>query len=227
MYNPSPQVNMPRFSFKRDFNKLTKDKLKLAVAKNLKLQNLTQLMDPNLVAETLQNELNNIIDHLAPQKRIIRNKDNQPFLTSEIRDKMFRINQLLTQAIKTKNKDDWKEFRHNRNLLYKVIDAAKSSYISKILNHNSKGWGEIKKYNGLEKAVTPSKIVHQGLVISSPKIIANVANNHYISKIENFNKKMANETRDPILLLSKLIPRNNKSLFKIKYISFKRDQSAH
>ena len=73
-YNFKPDISPPKFNMKRNFNLLTIDKLRMAVAKNIKLQNLTQLTDPNLIAETLHNELNFIIDTLAPQKRVIRNK---------------------------------------------------------------------------------------------------------------------------------------------------------
>ena len=54
----------------RDNSKLTKDNLIHEVENNPNLQNLYNLTDPNQVANVLQNELNHIINRLAPKSRV-------------------------------------------------------------------------------------------------------------------------------------------------------------
>ena len=215
------EIYWPRFKFNRNLKKLTSDSLKLAVAKNHKIQNLMRYDDPNYVAETLNNELNFIIDELAPRRRIVNNKKFQPFYNNEIRDQMAEVDRLLTVAIKSKKQDDWRLRNHQRNLLYKNIEVAKSKYLAEKLNDKKRGWDEIKNFNGLNKAVLPCKIMNEGKVITSPKDIANVANSHFITKIEKLNAAMSSETRDPVALLRKLIPRRSESLFELKLISLK------
>ena len=69
---------------KRDFRRLSQDRLKLAVAKNFKIQNVLQCDDPNEVAMIINNELNIIIDNLAPQKRHQTQKNYLPYVNSEM-----------------------------------------------------------------------------------------------------------------------------------------------
>ena len=73
-YNHKPKNLKPRFRMVRDNSKLTKDNLIHEVENNPNLQNLYNLTDPNQVANVLQNELNHIINRLAPKSRVqIRN----------------------------------------------------------------------------------------------------------------------------------------------------------
>ena len=211
----------PRFRVIRDWKSLTPDRLKYAVQKNIKLQNLTYELDTNVVAETLHCELNNIIDDIAPQRRVYNTKDYEPYLTTEIRDNMSRVNMLLTSAIKSGKREDWRLHNHERNKLYKEIDIAKKDYLKSRLCHNIHGWKLIKSYNGLEKAKTPSKIKFNAAYVSSPAKIANIANDFYISKVINLAKPMISERRDPVKLLSLLIKRRQDNIFKLRFISRK------
>ena len=215
------KIFWPRFRNLRDFKNLTQDSLKFAVKKNFKLQNLTKLTDPDLVAETLQGELNSIINHLAPQRRVVNNKINQPYLDNDIRDEMTAVKGLLTRAIQTGESDIWREHNNRRNFLYKRINKAKAAHLTARLCNDRTGWKEIQQFNGLNKAVTPNKIIHDGKVVTSPKDIADIANIHYINKIVKLNEAMSHEKRDPVALLSRLIPRYKGAEFRLKLISLK------
>ena len=62
-------------------------------------------------------------------------------------------------------------------------------------------------------------IVYKNKIIRSPKLIAEAANKFYIDKIKLINKSMELETRDPIKLLSRLVPRREGNNFYLKEIS--------
>ena len=211
---------VPRFKFIRNWKLASPDSLRYAVSKNINLQNLLQVECPDKVAETLQEELNKIINELAPEKRVMINKTNQPYLSADLQERIVEVNGLLTAAIASKDRSDWRLHNHKRNILYKDIDKAKTSFIKSRLTNNRHGWKEIKKYNGIEKAVTPSRISHQGQIVTSPKVIAEIANSHYINKVINLAAPMETERRDPVKLLNKVIPRST-NCFKLKYISMR------
>ena len=194
------RVNFIRFRIIRDFKNLTQDSLKFKLQKNIKIQNILRETDPNVIAETLNDELNRIIDELAPKKRVIVNKKNQPWLNNDLRDKMRRVDDLLTVAIDSRMKDDWRLHNHQRNILYKELDAAKRAYLGKRLDDPKKGWKEIKQFNGLNKATTPSRISHEGSIVTSPKLIADIANKFYINKVVKLSQAMCHERRDPVAL---------------------------
>ena len=216
-----PSVNLPRFKMQRNFKLLTEDKLKLALAKNIALQNVMQCTDSNIVAQTINDELNSIIDLIAPASRCMTNKLNQPYLSSVLREEMAEAHRLLTTAISSKDKDDWRYYTNKRNKMNKNIDKAKSEYLLSKLNNNRQCWRDLKSYNGLNKACTPSKIMDGGRVVTSPKVIANIANQHYLDKISKLNKAMEGEIRDPMALLTKLIPRNQTNIFVLGQISMR------
>ena len=172
-------IQIPKFYMKRNFKLLTADRLKFAVQKNHKLQNLTRQTDPNIVACTLNDELNSITNLIAPSTKCINKADNLPYMTQDLRNEKSTVNALLTNAIKTEIKDDWRNYHNCRNIFYKKVNIAKEKFMSSQLNDKVKGWRNIKQYNGLNKSTIPSKIIFEGQVVTSPKEIANIANNHY------------------------------------------------
>ena len=71
----------------------------------------------------------------------------------------------------------------------------------------------------MTKANTPRKIRHNGNIITSPSMIADIANQHYITKINNINDTISKK-RDPLYLLNKIIPRKDShNNFTLKYIT--------
>ena len=101
-------VFKPRFKLIRNFKNITSDSLKFKVAKNINIQNVLRESDADIVATTLQTELNQIIDDLALQGRIQVTRTNQPYLDNSLRDRMTEVGNLLTTAIQSKDREDWR-----------------------------------------------------------------------------------------------------------------------
>ena len=77
--------------------------------------------DSDFIAETLQMELNSIFNALAPGKSQQFKSNYIPYYTNEIRDEINKCNKLLTDAIQTNDKENWRVFRNTRVLLNKKI----------------------------------------------------------------------------------------------------------
>ena len=171
------------------------------------------------MANTLSEELNNIIEDLAPARRVQVTNKHEPYMTDEIRDRMTEVDNLLTKAINSGQKDDWRLHSSQRNLLYKDIKRAKDDFITRQLIDPKLGWRNIRKFNGLDKAVTPSKISHNSQIITSPIKIADITNNFFVDKVTKLNNVMSNEERDLLAVFNRLIPRKQHNPFKLRYIS--------
>ena len=78
----------PRYKIIRDYKKLTIDSLQFSIQKNIKLQNLLEEQDRNVVANTLSEEINSIIYYQAPSKRVQVTTKHEPYLTEHLRDCM-------------------------------------------------------------------------------------------------------------------------------------------
>ena len=90
--------------------------------------------DPNVIAETLLNELSIIIECIAPSKKIQCTKSYAPWINgdflreSKLKDKLHKI------AKGSNNEEDWRKFRAQRNLVNKMNKGNKSNYYNYRLN---------------------------------------------------------------------------------------------
>ena len=69
--------------------------------------------------------------------------------------------------------------------------------------------------------MTPSRICHNSQIVTSPIKIAEITNQFYIDKVTKLSNVIRNEVRDPLAVLSRLIPRKENNPFQLKLISRK------
>ena len=94
------------------------------------LDTIFQSEDPNYIANTLQLELNTIYNILAPSKVVQYKSNHIPYYNEDTHSKIKECNKLLTNAIQSKDKNDWRHYRNNKNILEKEIKTLKTNYIS-------------------------------------------------------------------------------------------------
>ena len=78
-YNTKHQITNPKYITIRNNNLLTKNKLQKYVTNSIPLQEIFAMTDPNEIAETIQIELNAIMNTIAPPKNIQFKKDYSIF----------------------------------------------------------------------------------------------------------------------------------------------------
>ena len=98
---------------------MTKIKLENAIIHNQNLNTIFNYNEPDTIANIFQLEMNSIIDLIAPLKVVNFKKNYAPYLSDELKTELKNINNLLTNAIKSKNQDDWRLYRHKKNALNK------------------------------------------------------------------------------------------------------------
>ena len=203
---------LPRFIQIRDWKGMSQINLKIAVESNENLHKIFHSEDPDFIAETIQSELNNIVEMLAPSKVVPVKKNWTPYVNSELRAKIKFNNTLLTRAINLGDPGDWSAFRANRLRINKNLELARAEYITKNLHKGSTQWKTLKMETGKNSFVTPKSIIYNGNVERRPRYIAEIANNHYINKIYNIRKDLEKEKTDPMTFTKALIPRNPEEL---------------
>ena len=111
------------------------------------LQSIFSETDPNVIAETLLNELSIIIECIAPSKKIQCNSSYAPWIKEEflreakVKDNLHKI------AKRYNREEDWRNFRAQRNLVNKINKANKSKYYNFRLDIDPKDNGGEEKYN--------------------------------------------------------------------------------
>ena len=199
---------MPRFIRKRDWRLVTTNSLEFAVNTNDALDSIFYSQDPEYIAFTINNELNNIINSLAPPKIYQSRKEWTPYIVPELRVKINLNNKLLTRAISGRRVEDWLEHRRNRLSINIELEAARAQYLSSKIDNTSERWKTFRQVSGKNVFITPKSIVNNGKMERRPGVLADLANRYYINKIKTIRENLAGEKRDPMAFTKALIPRN-------------------
>ena len=114
-YHAKEIIYQQKFFLKRNFHLLTKNELSKYIQSSSILQTIFQSQDPNYIANTITDEINNIINIIAPAKKVQVKKNFEPFISHEILEQQKKVNEQLTTAIFSKNQNEWKKYRTQRN----------------------------------------------------------------------------------------------------------------
>merc|ERR1712240_666541 len=141
------KIDLPQqFMISRNSKLLTKYNLNQYFSNNDVLQGIFSETDPNIIAETLLNELSIIIECISPSKKIQCNSTYAPWIKEEflreskVKDELHRI------AKGTNNEEDWRKFRAQRNLVTKMHKLNISRYYNYQLNIKKDDNGDEYKY---------------------------------------------------------------------------------
>ena len=115
---------------------------------------------------------------MAPARRIKVTKNDLPYIDEHIRALKSDADDKLTDAIENGTPENWRVARHARNFFSKYLDKAKTVYYKRILNTDYDLWKTIEN----KKSSTPTEIIHQGKIITSPKKISQIMNREFYKK---------------------------------------------
>ena len=216
-YHSKEQYYNPKFIKTRNFRQLNKHSLLLAVEQS-DLDQIFNYQDPNVIAEMLQIELNTIINTLAPAKVVQYRVDYTPFLNDRVKRDMEYTQKLLQKAINRHGVEDWREYRHSRNLVNKQLKIIKRNYIKQKFKDTNSRYKFLKKHNKTSKAQVPSSIMYNNMKVTSPKEIANIACDYFCEKLNLIKASFTPSNIDPMDILTKLRPRVQNDL-NIPYIN--------
>ena len=83
-----------------------------------------------------------------------------------------------------------------------------SKHLKERFLHSTDKWRCVKQFIKSNKHTPPSALLHNNKVVTSPKLIATIANNYFKEKVRKIREKFTSEKITPIDILAKLIPRN-------------------
>ena len=142
-------------------------------------------------------ELNIILNKLAPPKVIQVRSNDLPYHGKESRELENEADKLLNEAINSKQVEDWRVYKRASNQLNKFIDTSKKAYFTLKLNTGNDIWNLVKNLNDDSSGDVPDKVIKNGKTISSPKDMANTFNDFFppksITLETKFPKKILNQ----------------------------------
>ena len=142
----------------REWANLNKENILQEVIYNENLNKILSMTNTNDIWNNLIEELNTIINKIAPTRIIQIKKNSMPYFNKELDENIKECDEQLTKAITTKELEEWRLYRSMRNTLYKYIEIAKDIYYSEKLQKTKDMWKCIKDINNTNKTSVPRRL---------------------------------------------------------------------
>ena len=128
IYSSTETIIYPKFIKIKSFKLLSKNTLLKFINSSSILNDIFNYVDPNMIANILQLELNSIINVIAPTRIVQFKKNYIPYINNDIKLNLITQQNLLKTAIETNDMNDWRLFKNFRNHLSKIIEKSKKSF---------------------------------------------------------------------------------------------------
>ena len=122
-----------------------------------------------------------------------------PFMTKTLRKAIMLRSQLKNKFIKSRNNEDWSNYKKQRNFCTNPFKKSKQNYFGQLdmkhLNDNRKFWKIIKPFFS-DKGMNSNKmmIIEKDKVLSEERSIAKVMNNYFADISKSLNLKDSSES---------------------------------
>ena len=206
-YHTNELKEEQQFRMVRNWANLTPENMMVMIMKNVKLNSILSMHQTNKVWNIFLEEINTIINTLAPAHIIQIKSNHEPYMNEELKEYVKEADEQLDKAITSGAIEEWRLYRQLRNQLYKWIENSKKIHFQNILSTTKNMWKTVQKYGTKMSNKIPSRIIVDGLMTNSPKKVANAMNSFYIEKVKSIRKAFTKPEMKLIKLLAKLIPR--------------------
>ena len=155
---------------------------------------LDNFQDPNDMWREWKIKFLNVVDTHAPLRTKRVRLKRSPWITSELKKRMHERDIMKLKAIRSKNPQDWGEFKQLRNKVNSDIRILKESYYKQSFTENKndsrRTWQTINELTS-RKSNTPSikELIINGVSINKSTDLANAFNEHF----STVGPKLANQ----------------------------------
>merc|ERR1712240_172005 len=111
-YHTKAPINNPKIIYTRPKHLLTEHNLNAYLNNNDIIQTAYNYTNPELIAEIIMRDFNNIIEIIAPRTKRQVKKNYTPYLNKETREGKKKLNQMHNKAKHTQQDDDWREYKN-------------------------------------------------------------------------------------------------------------------
>ena len=196
-----------RYRMCRDYKSIDPMEMNAMIWQSDSIKDSVTNTDVNMAASHFINGLTNILDCLAPLRRIQLKTDPIPFISTKTRNIQTQRDHALDTARQTNNPEEWREYRALRNQATQSMRNDNFKHMQNKINsgNSSKLWQSVKQLAGQTLKGPPNQIFINGSVITSPKEIATQMNQFFINKISRIRESIPFINTDPLEGLRRMI----------------------
>ena len=207
-YHTKAPITPRRQVFTRKKYKLTAHALNQHLQHNDIIHSAFSYTDPNLVADIIMSEYNNVIEIIAPCTIKQVHKNYTQYINKVLHQKQKNLKKLYNKAKRTKNNEDWLKYKNTKASINKEISQQKKKYTTDKLDNSNDRWKTVKDLNNTNAITTPRSIIKDNKIFNKPKDICNIANNYYINAIKKRREEIPVIPVKPVEVLKQIYPRN-------------------
>ena len=214
-------VNHPKYICRRRYRNFDQDKFTKMV-NNLSWEQLLNCEDIDTVVNMFTTQILQILDELAPMKKIQLRSNYSPWISNETLDMMKNRDALHRYATLSQSHEDYREYKKLRNKINNRLKYEEKKWqsvkLSEIGSNSAKTWKTLKGILGWKSSGPPSKLFYKGSLHTKAIDIANSQNEFFVEKINNIKAELPPAQIDPLGLLRKLM-KNRKCTFQMKSVT--------
>ena len=209
-----------QFFFTRNWKLINSSSLMQMIENNERLQDIFRYTDPETIATIIVEELNKIIDEIAPPKTIqIRGRDSK-HKNEELEELKSESDHQLEKAINTGDRDEYRLYTRLKNKFQRKTKKFNEEQLKEEISDTKTMWKRVAEKLDKEKTDIPRNIVDGDKIVSSPIKLARLFMTFFKDKIKEIRKKFIEPKVDPITILGKLIPKPETS-FDFRAVTIK------
>ena len=127
-----------------------------------------------------------------------------------------------TTAARTKNQDDWREYKNLRNSATARMRAEKKFWekqkLDKAQHSSSTLWQNVKSWLNWGNSGPPSKLFNNGIIVNKPARVATIMNEFFINKVIQLRGRIHVADSDPVEKLREVL-QDRHCTFSLKPVS--------
>ena len=205
----------PRYIRKRCFKNFDAVRFKNEIH-NLKWLDIYLSTNVDTAVQKLTDRITTVLDKYAPVQTVQIRSRYAPWLSNATKQVMQQRNRAQQALLRSPDQEKSREYKNLRNRATNLIRKDKRSWESSKLNHliydSSSLWKNVKNILALKSAGPPKQLFHDGKLIGSPKELAEVMNEFFISKVMSLQDNLPPPAEDPLKYLKRLMMNRTCSL---------------
>ena len=205
-----------RYCKRRSYKYFDEQKF-LAEVKRLSWWDVYNSTDVDQAVFHFTKKITDILDTMAPVRKFQMRSNYAAWISEGTKVLIKERDKAQELAAATKNVEDWRRYKRIRNQVTSLIRREKLSWQKRKLEtaeeiqDSGKLWKTVLGWLNWSSAGSPSKLIHEGKLVTSPSKIADIQNEFYINKVRKIRQELPHSNTDPLEILRQRLSGNTAS----------------
>ena len=202
-----------RYCKKRSYKNFDQNKF-LEEVNKISWWDVYSCTDVDMAVDIFTKKLTDILDRMAPVRKFQIRTKYAAWVSVDTKRKMHERDLAQQTASSSGLIEDWDSYRTLRNEVTTQLRKDKLDWQQGKLasceetSDTGKLWKNILGWLNWSSTSSPTKLLSQGNLESSPSKMANIQNNYYIEKVKIIRRSLQGQDRDPLEVLKNILGGN-------------------